>query len=474
MASLLAFCLLFSSVQVGMAEAQGPGGLPEYPGATGVDLTGLYGYADLPSGIEISAYFILTESSGTILSWYREQMSGLGWTNLYDNTVQFSSYGYSYGILKYEKGSDAAVIFTIAVDYGGISGYGDYTYFILAHGPKTEFQGLTGSEGTWSDIMGEGFEEETPSETDTTPPMISISSPEDGATTDAASITVTGTVADAVSTYDKLTVMIDATGVFVAKTVHLESDGSFSTTVPLNDGNNIILVTAEDEAGNPGRENVMVTRQGSEVSTPENVGPATVTIENIQSSVGQTIEVENNYVENVVIESEQTFTVNFERNQPVRRLRISLATAVDVGIQAQQLSERPAEVPEPPAEKGIVCRYLEIETTAPEQVENATIEFRVPKLWVSANDIDRATIRLLRYGSGEWIELPTQATGEEDNEYIYFSAEASGFSTFTITGTPAQLPTAPSAPMPPFWVLVIAALALVTVLIAVIWKYLST
>jgi len=444
--------------------------LPEYPGATGIDLTGLYGYTDLPSGIEISAYYTLTGSSDDILSWYRAQMSSLGWTKLYDNTMQFSLYGYSFtcGILTYGKGSDAAAIITM--DYGDISGYGDY---ILAHGPRTEFQGLSGTEGTWSYIMGEGFEEETPPETDTTPPTISIGSPADGTTTDSASILVTGTVVDDVSTYDELYVTISSTA-YELGAVLLSLDGSFSFYVPLTEGSNVIAVMAEDEAGNTAVESVRVTRQVSEVSTPENVGPATVTIENIQSSVGQTIEVENNYVENVVIESEQTFTVNFERNQPVRRLRISLATAVDVNIQAQQLPERPAEVPEPPAEKGIVCRYLEIETTAPEQVENATIEFRVPKLWISTNDIDRSTIRLLRYGGGEWIELPTQATGEEDNEYIYFSAEASGFSTFTITGTPAQLPTAPSAPMPPFWVLVITALALVTVLIAVIWKYLPT
>ncbi len=166
------------------------------------------------------------------------------------------------------------------------------------------------------------------------------------------------------------------------------------------------------------------------------VGPATVAIENIQNSVGQTIEVENNYVESVEIESERVINVNFEKDQPVSKVRVTLAVAIEnIEVQAQRLSERPAGVVVPPAERGIVSHYLEMRTTASEQVESATVEFRVSKLWISMNDIDEDTVRLLRFGEGEgrWIELLTNFT-DEDNLYLYYSATTTEFSYFTVVG----------------------------------------
>jgi PGF-pre-PGF domain-containing protein len=203
------------------------------------------------------------------------------------------------------------------------------------------------------------------------------------------------------------------------------------------------------------------------------VGPATVTIENIQASVGQTVEVENRYVTSVKIESERVIGVEFEKDQPVRKLRVTLATAVNnINVQAQRLPEKPAGVIEPPAEKGIVHHYLEMKTDAPEQVESAIIEFRVSKLWISVNNIDQTTVRLLRYQDGEWTELQTAQTGEDENN-VYFSAETTGFSMFAITGIPAQLPTVPAPLLPPLGVIIVVALALVVVLVLVMWRYLS-
>ena len=201
------------------------------------------------------------------------------------------------------------------------------------------------------------------------------------------------------------------------------------------------------------------------------VGPAFVTVENIQEYVGQTIVVKENYVENVTIESEKIFIVNFEKDQPFKRAKVFLTAPVVVSVQAQRLPEKPPEVVvEPPAEKGMVFCYLEIKTAAPEQVVNATLEFQVPQLWISVNNIDKASIRLLRYQDGQWVELDTTKLTEDEN-YVYYSAETLGFSFFAITGT--QLLIQPLVEPPSIWVIVVTAIALVAVLIAVVWRYLS-
>jgi hypothetical protein len=84
---------------------------------------------------------------------------------------------------------------------------------------------------------------------DATPPVIALSAPADGTTTDAAQITVSGTIVDAIVTDPQtLIVTIDCTGATVAETVYLNADGSFETTIPLVEGVNVINVVAVDGA----------------------------------------------------------------------------------------------------------------------------------------------------------------------------------------------------------------------------------
>ncbi|NJD78021.1 MAG: PGF-pre-PGF domain-containing protein [Candidatus Methanoperedens sp.] len=65
-------------------------------------------------------------------------------------------------------------------------------------------------------------------------------------------------------------------------------------------------------------------------------------------------------------------------------------------------------------------------------IRDATIAFHVDKSWINENNIDPASITLMRY-SGGWNALPTQKTGENDAE-IYYEAITDGFSHFAITG----------------------------------------
>jgi subtilase family serine protease len=79
--------------------------------------------------------------------------------------------------------------------------------------------------------------------------VIALSAPAIDTTTDAAQITVSGTITDAIVTDPQtLGVTIDCTGASVAKTVYLDANGYFETTVPLVEGVNKINVVAVDGA----------------------------------------------------------------------------------------------------------------------------------------------------------------------------------------------------------------------------------
>jgi PGF-pre-PGF domain-containing protein len=106
-------------------------------------------------------------------------------------------------------------------------------------------------------------------------------------------------------------------------------------------------------------------------------------------------------------------------------------------VTVQVLKERPAGLVKVAA-PGVVYQYLNIftENLDPEGVGSVTIEFRVEKAWISAENIEEGTITLCRYSTltDEWVTLPTRKVGEDAN-YSYFSAESPGFSVFTVIGS---------------------------------------
>ncbi|MGH7493304.1 MAG: hypothetical protein ACREOO_13055 [bacterium] len=98
---------------------------------------------------------------------------------------------------------------------------------------------------------------------DDTPPVLTIISPQDGAVTGAASITVSGVASDE----SELTVTVNGA------TVSLGSNGEFTTIVPLVEGANVITVVATDAAGNDTTATRLVTRT-SLPPDPAAVAPA--------------------------------------------------------------------------------------------------------------------------------------------------------------------------------------------------------
>lgn len=76
---------------------------------------------------------------------------------------------------------------------------------------------------------------------DTVPPVLNVTSPDDGLITNKSTVVVAGTTNDSTSSPVTLTVN--------GNTVSVGSDGSFNTTVTLSEGENIITIEAVDKAG---------------------------------------------------------------------------------------------------------------------------------------------------------------------------------------------------------------------------------
>lgn len=98
---------------------------------------------------------------------------------------------------------------------------------------------------------------------DDVPPVLTLGGPADGSTTQATSVTVSGTVQDATP----VAITVNGTAVVV-------SSGSFSTSVALAVGPNTITVVATDAAGNATTVTRTVTRQ--QAGDPIPPDPATV------------------------------------------------------------------------------------------------------------------------------------------------------------------------------------------------------
>jgi len=69
-------------------------------------------------------------------------------------------------------------------------------------------------------------------------------------------------------------------------------------------------------------------------------------------------------------------------------------------------------------------------------IESPSVSFKVNTSWVDESNINRSSIILDWYDDEkkEWMELPVSLTGEDD-QFLYFTANVPGYSSFAITGT---------------------------------------
>ncbi len=96
---------------------------------------------------------------------------------------------------------------------------------------------------------------------------------------------------------------------------------------------------------------------------------------------------------------------------------------------------------------GKIFSYIEVtKTVSDSNIASASIKFRVPKTWLSQNNVDKGTVSLYRFNSNAWSKLITSIL-KEDSNYVYFTSGTPGFSTFAIAGI--QTAAAPAAQAPP-------------------------
>jgi hypothetical protein len=67
-------------------------------------------------------------------------------------------------------------------------------------------------------------------------------------------------------------------------------------------------------------------------------------------------------------------------------------------------------------------------------INSITIFFKIEKTWISSNNVDKNTVKLLRYKNGGWHELAT-TYNHEDEDYAYYTSVTKGLSTFTVIAT---------------------------------------
>lgn len=99
---------------------------------------------------------------------------------------------------------------------------------------------------------------------------------------------------------------------------------------------------------------------------------------------------------------------------------------------------------------GKLYKYVQVDhQSIPDASINAAkISFKVPKSWLTTNDLSRDSIKLLRYTT-QWDPLTTTVTSE-DSMFVYYEALSPGLSLFVIAQPSAEAPIPPvvNAPSP--------------------------
>jgi PGF-pre-PGF domain-containing protein len=110
----------------------------------------------------------------------------------------------------------------------------------------------------------------------------------------------------------------------------------------------------------------------------------------------------------------------------------------NVRLSVEKLSEKPDNVSLP---EGQVYVYMEIgaDNLLDNDIENASITFRVNRSWVEDNKINKTSVRLLRHFEDAWQELVTSLVNETA-DYVY-EAVTPGFSYFSVVGNILQTDT---------------------------------
>jgi PGF-pre-PGF domain-containing protein len=112
----------------------------------------------------------------------------------------------------------------------------------------------------------------------------------------------------------------------------------------------------------------------------------------------------------------------------------------EVKVTVIKLKDKPEEIIDPPKKNVSIYKYMDIKLISnntfidEEEVDSLEFNFKVEKHWILDNNIDKATVRLIRYHDGVWQNLSTDLTSENDT-CIFYKAASPGFSTFAVVGS---------------------------------------
>ncbi len=148
------------------------------------------------------------------------------------------------------------------------------------------------------------------------------------------------------------------------------------------------------------------------------------------------------------LRQDETNTVTFwNKDTAITDIQLEVSSdVVNSKIEVKTFNEKPEGVPNV---IGDVYMYMSIDVSNLNQdnIESAKITFKVDKSWLQQNNYAYSDIVLYRYTSA-WDTLQTTVLREDDN-YVYFSAETPGFSTFAIGVVEKPVATEPPVVQPP-------------------------
>ncbi|KKH50164.1 PGF-pre-PGF domain-containing protein [Methanosarcina sp. 1.H.A.2.2] len=141
----------------------------------------------------------------------------------------------------------------------------------------------------------------------------------------------------------------------------------------------------------------------------------------------------------VFIQNDKPVTFNFT-NHVTTVESISFTSKKTMGKTTaitEDLKEKSTIVPDLP--EGLVYKSFNVWVGnagygSSDNILNASVSFRVDKSWMQENDI--TSVSLYEYDK-EWVKLQTTQVSE-DEEFLYFTADVKGFSSFVIIGKSTQ------------------------------------
>ena len=263
---------------------------------------------------------------------------------------------------------------------------------------------------------------------DANPPTVTITSPTDGDSTTASSITVSGLVNGTGSPP-----IITVNDVFAVNTTNSTIfNGTFSATASLLVGSNAIYANVIDAAGNTNSTLINITRNSISSSSSGGGGGG--------GGGGSSGEERKN----ILIEKSERINIFQGDNviysfEGIPIINVNFTSKISAGwikstIEVLKNTSTLVKTPSPLSVYQNINIWVGLYGWANEQsIADASISFKVPIEWIKSNNIDEGSIRLYRYHNNTWNPLPTTRVNQDEIN-IYYNSPTPGFSPFAITG----------------------------------------